>query len=187
MPDAHRRKKQPEVLRTQLLRSAAEIAAGQGVNAVTLDAVARRAGVSKGGLQHHFRSKQALLDALFLELAERFNDDIAAEVADDPDDHGRAARAYLRVTSREASREDATLMRALVAVMLTEPASRERWAPLFAEMTRPDPLSEQEAARLMICRLAADGLWISELLGYQAMSPTLKAEVMRQLERMSRA
>ncbi|MDF3884015.1 TetR/AcrR family transcriptional regulator, partial [Cupriavidus basilensis] len=77
MTQAHRRKKQPDVLRPQLLQSAAQLALESGLRAVTLDAVAARAGVSKGGLQHHFRNKQALLDALFDDAVETFNADVA--------------------------------------------------------------------------------------------------------------
>lgn len=186
MTNAHRRKKQPELLRSQLLHSAARIAAEQGVQAVTLDAVAERAGVTKGGLQHHFRSKQALLDALFAQTMEQFHRDVTAEVDVDPEERGRAARGYLRVVSREPAGGEATdLLRLLLALMLAEPALRERWGDAFGELTRPDALPEPEAARLMICRLAADGIWISDLLGYGAMSPSLRAEVLRQLEAMS--
>jgi len=38
----------------------------------------------------------------------------------------------------------------------------------------------------MICRLAADGLWLADLLGSQSMEPGLRAEVLRQLDQMTR-
>ncbi len=60
-----RRKKAPEQVRAQLLAAASDIATHQGVAALTLDAVAERAGVTKGALQYHFANKQGLLDALF--------------------------------------------------------------------------------------------------------------------------
>ncbi|MFP3758898.1 TetR family transcriptional regulator, partial [Cupriavidus sp. SIMBA_020] len=43
-----RRKKAQEQVRAQLLEAASDIATGQGVAALTLDAVAERAGVTKG-------------------------------------------------------------------------------------------------------------------------------------------
>ena len=64
MTEAHRRPKQPELIRSQLLLVVRDILVQEGPHAVTLDAVSRRANVTKGGLQHHFRSKQALLQAL---------------------------------------------------------------------------------------------------------------------------
>ena len=65
MSTAHHRKKQPLFVRQQLLEVAARLASEKGVTAVTLDAVSGASGVSKGGLLHHFPSKNMLLEALF--------------------------------------------------------------------------------------------------------------------------
>jgi hypothetical protein len=70
---------------------------------------------------------------------------------------------------------------------MTDPAIRERYAAPMRKWTRPDPLPLEAAARLMICRLAADGLWISDLLGYQNMPARLRDEVVRQLEQLALA
>jgi len=70
--------------------------------------------------------------------------------------------------------------------MLTEPVPRERWGGVFRELAWPDPLPEPEATKLMICRLAADGLWLLDLLGHSAMTPALRAGVVRQRECMTR-
>ncbi|WP_323742958.1 MULTISPECIES: TetR/AcrR family transcriptional regulator [unclassified Rathayibacter] len=48
----------------------------QGERAATLDAVARAAGVSKGGLLYHFPSKEALVGGLLARLDERLAEDI---------------------------------------------------------------------------------------------------------------
>ncbi|MWV49419.1 TetR family transcriptional regulator [Rathayibacter sp. VKM Ac-2803] len=48
----------------------------QGERAATLDATARTAGVSKGGLLYHFPSKDALVDGLVERLDERLAEDI---------------------------------------------------------------------------------------------------------------
>lgn len=187
MTEAHRRKKQPDVLRPQLLQSAAQLALEAGLRAVTLDAVASRAGVSKGGLQHHFPSKQALLDALFDEAVDTFSQDVAAASEADPEPAGRAARAYIQATLHDAAQAaTASYLHLLLALMLTDADTRERWLPRIAEITRPDPLPDAQAARLMICRLAADGLWLSDLLGNQSMPASLRAEVLRQLDGMTR-
>lgn len=187
MTEAHRRKKQPDLIRGQLLAAAGDLAVAEGVQAVTLDAVAQRAGVTKGGLQHHFPGKQALLDALFAESMAAFDADVAAGVEGDSEPAGRAARAYLQAVQRDvAPGEGLSRLRALIGFMLSDPATRERWASGFAEQARPDEAPLGEAARLMICRLAADGLWVSEVLGYQTMAPELRAEVLRQLDAMTR-
>ncbi|ALK32573.1 TetR/AcrR family transcriptional regulator [Burkholderia plantarii] len=181
-----RRKKAPAHVRSELLRAAADIATEHGVQAITLDAVAERAGVSKGGLQYHFRSKQALFDALFAQTLERFEAQMKTSIAADPHPGGANARAYLHAAMNEATPAASTnLLRVLVSSMMTDPDARERWAAPMRELSRPDPLPLEQAATLMICRLAADGLWISELLGYQNLSPALRDEIVRQLEVMT--
>jgi AcrR family transcriptional regulator len=183
-----RRKKAPEQVRAQLLQAASDIATELGVQSVTLDAVAERAGVTKGALQYHFANKQGLLDALFEQTMERFEQQMLERIARDAgDSQGAVARAYLHTTMDDASPAASTdVLRVLVAAMMTDPDIRERHAAPMRKWTRPDPLSLRRAARTMICRLAADGLWISELLGYQAIPDALRREIVRQLEAMTR-
>jgi len=50
--------------RKRLLGAAAAVVRRDGAKALTLDAVAAQAGVSKGGLLYHFASKRELLDAM---------------------------------------------------------------------------------------------------------------------------
>ena len=52
------------VSRQRILDGAMEVAIRDGILAITLDAVAREAGISKGGLIHHFRSKDDLISAM---------------------------------------------------------------------------------------------------------------------------
>lgn len=181
-----RRKKAPELVRAQLLEAASDIATGQGVAALTLDAVAERAGVTKGALQYHFANKQGLLDALFGQATERFATQMAARRAADSHGDGAAARAYLHAVLDTAQPAASTeVLRVLVASMITEQETRARWSVPMREWTRPDPVPLERAATLMICRLAADGLWISELLDSVEISAELRAEIVRQLDRMS--
>ena len=56
----------------RLLEAAMELVAERGVRAVTLAAVGERAGYSRGLVTHHFGNRQGLLDALTLELQNRF-------------------------------------------------------------------------------------------------------------------
>lgn len=54
----------PTPTRERILRAADQLAAETGLAAVSLDAIAARAGVSKGGLLYHFPSKARLMQAL---------------------------------------------------------------------------------------------------------------------------
>ncbi|MBN0041292.1 helix-turn-helix transcriptional regulator [Cellulosimicrobium cellulans] len=60
------------------MRAFASLLVEQGERAATLEAVAERAGVSKGGLLYHFGSKDALADGLTEHLRELTAADVAA-------------------------------------------------------------------------------------------------------------
>lgn len=68
----------PPAARVKVLHAYAEILAESGERAATLDAVAKRAGVSKGGLLYHFASKAALADGLTEFADELIADDVVA-------------------------------------------------------------------------------------------------------------
>ncbi|NHC46147.1 TetR/AcrR family transcriptional regulator [Motilibacter aurantiacus] len=83
--------------RRAVLDAAARAVVAHGAG-VSLDVVARHAGVSKGGLLHHFGSRDALLLEVANDQADQFFQ--AVQSAVDPADRapGRLARAYVRVT-----------------------------------------------------------------------------------------
>nr|HCI8789084.1 TetR/AcrR family transcriptional regulator [Klebsiella quasipneumoniae] len=97
--EAQHRKKDPVRLHRQLLESAAMIAGRDGIAALSLNAVAREAGVSKGGLLHHFPNKQALIFALFARLLAIMEKAISELMAADNIAYGRFTRAYLHYLS----------------------------------------------------------------------------------------
>ena len=80
---------------TRILDAAEAIVHSRGVSGLTLEAAARDAGVSKGGLLYHFASKEALLDALLRRLASFFEQEYLGCVAAQPEGVGRIARAML--------------------------------------------------------------------------------------------
>src|SRR5258707_7167473 len=53
-----------ESVRERILAAAMAVAKESGAGRLSLDAIARRAGVSKGGLLYHFPKKDALMRAL---------------------------------------------------------------------------------------------------------------------------
>jgi AcrR family transcriptional regulator len=171
MSQAHHRRKQPALVRQQLLEVAARLTMAQGMAAVTLDAVSGASGVSKGGLLHHFPTKNALLDALFESLLGRFDADLDRRMRDDPVPHGRFTRAYLRaVADLRDSPGEAVHWAQVTIALLVEPRLRRRWREWV--QTRADEyVGTDSSVNAQIVRFAADGLWLADMLDSHGLEP----------------
>lgn len=152
MINAHRRKKDPEKVRMNLIESAKRLAQKNGFSAVRLDAVASDAGVTKGALFHHFRNKQALVTAVFEHLLQEFKHDLIIKMASDPDAYGRFTRAYVRLVFETSADSD---YGPLWLTTLSEPDLRMTWGKwlndlllIYGELDLP----------LESARFAADGI-----------------------------
>jgi AcrR family transcriptional regulator len=171
MSKAHHRKKHPEAVRQQLLEVAAKLSLEKGPASLTLDAVSQAAGVSKGGLLHHFPNKLSLLDGLFADLTAKFDRAIAEKMRDDPEPRGRFTRAYIAVFFLPEGLEDGEQWKVLTVALISEPHLRARWQQ-WVEKHLADTIGTDGSLDAMLARYAVDGLWLADLLG----SPTMDAE-----------
>lgn len=178
---AHHRSKDPEHLKKTLLNYAANIIAKEGLGNLTLDKVVKGTGISKGGLQHHFPSKDELINAVFFDLQQQLMDEVNAGMAADPNPVGRATRAYLNACARMMPDEEQAINRALIAAMLGDPLMRESWA-LFINNNLPRDCAEPAfSQQLLLCRLAADGLWFATLCGYYNINDVQRTALLTRL------
>ena len=60
--------KRSQITTAQIISAALNVAAESGAGKVTLDAVAKASGLSKGGLLYHFPTKEALITAMVQQL-----------------------------------------------------------------------------------------------------------------------
>jgi AcrR family transcriptional regulator len=150
----------PPLARERVLDAFERILLEDGERAATMDATARTAGVSKGGLLYHFASKDALESGIIERLAALVDEDIAA-MTSDPE----GPVAYFL---RSSAMEDDPLDRAIVAVSrLAQGGSasasgmlrdiRDRWADAIR------PHTKDEAA-LDLVMLVSDGLYFNNAL-----------------------
>ncbi len=184
MSNAHQRRKQPERVRQQLLEVAARLSLEQGIAAVTLDRVSQAAGVSKGGLLHHFPNKLALLDGLFDELVARFDRAIEAAMATDHVERGRFTRAYLAVCFALDGEAEGQDWQVLAIALLAEPQLKARWrdwvARRSAEFAKTD-----SSPNCLIARFAADGVWLADLMQSHELDTAMRAELLERLKALS--
>jgi AcrR family transcriptional regulator len=143
--------------RDQLLDAAIAVIRRDGAIALTLDAVAAEAGLSKGGVLYHFASKRALIDGLL----GRWLDDFEAQLTGED-----LLAAYVRACDLDPAQSASEF--GLLAGMIEEPevleVARERYAEWMARMLE----GVEDPVDAWVVRLAADGLWYSDLLGIAA-------------------
>ncbi len=173
--------------RVRLLRATAEVIHGGGMGALTLEAVAAQAQVSKGGLLYHFPSKHALVRGLIEHMIEAFGERLEWELTQSAEPAGAAGRwlrAYLRATFAE-DRLAYEMSAALSTAVAEEPALldvlREAFRG-FALAANQDGLPSEVAATI---RLAADGLWFSEALQLATLSSDERQALLTHLVRMT--
>lgn len=107
--------------RNAAIQAALTIIARDGPGRLTLDAIARESGLSKGGLMHQFRTKEAVLKALLehqINYFEKFAQDYLVEKGSaQPEPYLSAQIA----TSREATTEPTSVAFAVVGALADEP------------------------------------------------------------------
>ncbi len=172
------------VTRERLLDSTAEVLLDVGVQGLTLEAVAKQAGVSKGGLLYHFPNKQALVDGLVERFVWQF-DEAMANAGSEP---GAATRAYVNACvgpqPEPAGASADRLTAALLAGMLVDPHGLD---PLREHAERWQRRLENDGIDPVLAttvRLAADGWWTARLLGLAPPGPELHERTWRRLHNL---
>jgi AcrR family transcriptional regulator len=129
--------------REKILESAVQVALRDGILAMTLDAVAREAGVSKGGLLYHFGSKDELLAGMLDHFCTKTSQMLEARIAADQNPRGRILRAFVQTVFEKAPAA------AEGGVPFSE-KGRFMMAMLAASANKPQSL---ELPRTMMCRM----------------------------------
>ncbi|MEO3860020.1 TetR/AcrR family transcriptional regulator [Acrocarpospora sp. B8E8] len=138
--------------RDELLDAAEGLLADHGVQALTLAAVAERAGVSKGGLLYHFKTKDALVAGMIDRLIADFDALVAAQ------DETCYTRAYVRATF--VAVQSGRLRRWAVATGAAgDPALLVPLREAMARWHTHDLATEPDPVLSRIVRLACEGVW----------------------------
>ncbi len=91
--------------RQKILAAADELSRDLGPANLSLDAVAQRAGVSKGGLLYHFPSKARLLKAMVEHYIEVFDANLAETEREHGGGENRLVEAYLDLVVADLARK----------------------------------------------------------------------------------
>jgi AcrR family transcriptional regulator len=152
-------------VRDRLLDAVERLLVKGGVDAVRLDAVAAEAGVSKGGLLHHFPSKRALVAGVVQRLVDRFEAALPGPGAP----AGAFTTAWLDASIPQESPEPGRAGPDEVPIALLAAAAGpevldvlQRHYQEWQERLDADGLPSGVAT---LVRMAVDGWWTARLLG----------------------
>ncbi len=173
--------------KARIIAAAANVAVTKGVQNLTIDAVAEEAGLSKGGVFYHFASKELLLLGMVQALVDHTETMVQAHRAADTE-AGGWLRGFIRASLAEDA-EDVGSIGQLSVGFLTAAAND---ASLLAPMNDRQPQWRDainhdgiDPVRAQIIRLAADGLWINDIMGVPVLDAEERAKVIERLGHMT--
>jgi AcrR family transcriptional regulator len=167
--------------RERILIAATELSREVGPAHISLDAVAARAGLSKGGLLYNFPSKKKLIEALVERHLQEFDEALRALEAEHPDCPNALALALLELASCETLPERPHASGVLAAIAenpsFLDPVRRYR-RDLLDRLTA----GSGDVAAALIVFLAVDGLRSTQLFGTDPLEPSEHAAVLARLK-----
>ncbi|MBC7835576.1 MAG: TetR/AcrR family transcriptional regulator [Phycisphaerales bacterium] len=170
-----------------LLAAAEKVVLRHGIASMTLDAVAAEAGMSKGGLLHHFPSKDRLIQALVARSAEGWRGCYMSAYELTPEGPGRMSRALLSHCLSDAecwTDQLRSSSSAVFAALAQNPSLIEPMRAVYSELHQkiaedglPPGIGETVAA-------AIDGLWLDWVLGLVPLDQARVVRVRKALEEL---
>lgn len=168
--------------RERILKAASELAYEAGPGNLSLDAVAARAGLSKGGLLYNFPSKASLLEALVENHLAEFETELAREEACRESGANALASAYVAVLRRkhEIHQEPPA---GVIAALAENPGFLDPIRRFNRSFLNRIVAAEEGDKRLaLIAFLAMEGLRTSQLMGIDVMTPAERGAILDSLE-----
>ena len=151
-------------LKQTILNAAAELIREEAGTKFTLEAVAERASVSKGGLLYHFPSKETLMEGLLenlLETIETKEREAEEELAGKTEAGHPLLMVLARLRASRLFRENENFNHALLTAAVTQKGVLEKVKPKFVNKLRR--VSKDPEALILF--LASEGLVFIETLG----------------------
>lgn len=166
----------------ELFEAAQRIINSKGVSHLTLDNIAKEAGISKGGLLHYFPNKNALIREGISTVLENYAEEMEKLSSKDPN-NGHFLRSYAEVSLNNPQQLTAGLMAAAATDLeLLKPIQDhyESWQKKIEE----DGLDPVLATMI---RLTIDGLWFCDLFGLAPPEGELRKDLLERLVNLTQA
>jgi AcrR family transcriptional regulator len=176
-----------------ILTAAERVALRDGVLRLTVEAVAREAKLSKGGVLYHFATKESLIQAMLDRLIQYCEQEIAQHQQNDAGPGGWT-RSYVRKTlaplttypGEAAFPKSKEVGAGLIVAAATNPKLLEPLRQRFRTWQRAIERDGISPTRATVVRLAVDGLWLADVLGIWSLNDKQRRQVLNELTRLTR-
>lgn len=166
--------------RQRILEAAARVVETEGARHLTMDAVARAAAVSKGGLLYHFPSKRDLLEGMLGRLIEQIEAG-RATLRDQQRQTANPALIAWILAERQQTPSERTIGRALLAAAAEDPELLAAARPVMRSAFAEAGASITPAALGWVVLLATEGLRLLDMLDLLPLSAAELTAVQEQL------
>ncbi len=170
-----------ERTRTAALQAALTIISRDGPGQLTLDAIARESGISKGGVMHQYRTKEAVLKALLDQQIEYFEEFSRHYIVKARERTSQPALATQIATLREASTKQHSIVFAVLGAMAQQPSLLSKTREMDARKVEAMKAEAADAELALLRWMAARGLLLTAMFGMCPLSDKERGRLFNRL------
>jgi AcrR family transcriptional regulator len=173
--------------RERILDAAAELVRDVGAGRLTLEAVAERAGLSKGGLLYNFPTKDALLQDMLERMIEEGSAEKKAFLRDLVGKRNAQARASIEASLKIRGEKMHCVANGMLAASAENPRLLEPVRKAIAEQWQAITQTSDDPDAAMVAWLAVEGLSSLEMHNLSPVSGADRARVISAVRRLLEA
>lgn len=167
--------------RQLILNTAIQYILENDLNSLTLDGIAQKASISKGGLLYHFKNKNELQLAVAEEIINEFLEAYET-IVEQERGAGKHIRAFI-LASQQDLHAGARFNVAIQIMQNSNTNITEMYECLMNDLLQENDI---DASTVQLIRLTIDGLYYSRLLNILPVSDRVTDEVIEKLLQMTR-
>lgn len=150
----------------ELLTNAAKIINEEGIQKFTMDYLAKKSGITKGGVLYHFESKEKLLLEMNKMVIEIYEENIAYYQAQLSGSY-LFTRAYALSTLYFLNNTENILLPAVFISSHEDKQSQRLWQSVIDKWDRAFDQDQGDSDKILELRMICDGIWFSIMYNYE--------------------
>ncbi|MEO0975050.1 MAG: TetR/AcrR family transcriptional regulator [Pseudomonadota bacterium] len=171
--------------RQTVLSAARRIVIERGAGALTFEELAAESGVTRGGITYHFSTKEDLLAALVEEDIKQWRE-VGESLAPPELDYvtGELVASIRHAACKAAGEENRRFVSGMIAAAALNPVLLQPCRDYFQSLFPKGRWSERDLRRALV-RLAADGLFWTEVFDLYEFPPSARKRLVALMEQLA--